>query len=283
MKKEQALGKGLEALIRSAREENRFLELDLERIKPNPYQPRQEFSEQELHELALSLKEHGVLQPILVIETEPGNYELVAGERRVRAAKLAGLKTIPAVVVSITKPEEVLALALIENIQRANLNPIELAESFKALMENFGLTQEEIGALVGKSRTAVANIIRILKLPDEVKELVRKGKLSEGHARAILMAPDHNLQVHLANLVVKRGLSVERTEILASGFVSERKKAARKRTKPPELIALEEELSLSLGTKVTINPRGKKGQIVISYYSNDELQRLAEILLNKEI
>lgn len=283
MRKEEALGKGLEALIKSVKDESRFFELPLEAVKPNPYQPRQVFDDEEIKELAESIREHGVLQPILVRESGAAEYELIAGERRVRAARLLGLKTIPAIVVEIEKPEHLIGLALIENLQRADLNPIERAESFKTLSEKFGLTQEEIAKLVGKSRVAVANAMRLLKLPDEIKALVRQGKLSEGHAKALLLAPEPNVQVHLANLVVKRGLSVERTEILASGFSKERRKVALKKTKSPEILAFEQELSFALGTKVIIDSKGKKGRIIIHYYSDEELQGLIEILLGKEI
>jgi len=279
MTKRQALGKGLEALLRSAQDESRFLELPLESIKPNPYQPRKEFSEGELTELAESIKARGVLQPVLVCEKAVGEYELIAGERRVRAAKIAGLKTIPAILIEAKNPTEVLALALIENLQREDLNPIEQAESFKTMSESFGLTQDEIARLVGKSRVAITNTMRLLKLPEEVKNLLREGKLTEGHARALLSANDPNLQVHLANLVVKRGLTVERTEILASSIAKERKKSKLKKTKTPELVALEQELTLELGTKVVVDKRGREGRIIISFYSDEELQRILEILI----
>lgn len=295
MAKKEALGRGLGALIPQkkpdipqpqtvdAQTERGSLEVDIDRIIPSSLQPRKRFDEDSLRELADSIRENGIIQPPVVRRTGDGTFELIAGERRWRASHLAGLKKIP-VIVKDTAPAETLAMALIENIQREDLNPLETAEAFDHLMKDFGLTQEEMSKKVGKDRASVANYLRLLKLASEVKMWVTDGLISFGHAKAILASEDENAQVELAREVIKRGLSVRETEALAK-----KKKAgdARKpeppgmKAKNPQIASIEEKLIRRLGTKVMLDDRGKKGgRISIDYYSLDEFDRLLEILLS---
>ncbi len=283
MKRRHPLGRGLESLIPGASGEERLIEIPTDRIRPNPYQTRREFKEEELNSLASSIRNKGLLQPIIVRELDEGEYELVVGERRLRACKLAGIESIPAIKLRIIDERDMLALALVENLQREELNPIEEAEGYKLLAERFGLSQQGIAYLVGKSRTAVANIIRLLKLSEPVKELIRQGKLTEGHGRALLAVSDPELQYKIASVVARKKLSVERTELLTGS--STRALARRKRAasaKPAFWAGIEQELCLSLGTKVTLMKKGKEGRIVISFYSDEELQRLFELLISLE-
>jgi ParB family chromosome partitioning protein len=268
-----ALGRGLGALIQTRHEGIR--EIEVEKIKPNPEQPRKVFNTDALSELAASVKEKGVLQPVIVREAEGGEYYLIAGERRWRAASLAGLKKIP-VIIKESSPGESLEIALIENIQRDDLNPIETAEAFQRLIGEYRYTQEELSRRVGKDRTTIANYLRILKLPPEVKEFVNNEVLSLGHAKAIVSLPTRKAQVEAARTVLKKGLSVRETEALCKRIVNLPGKRATK-TKDPDIIALEERLKRSLGTRVRIKHSGKRGKIEIEYYSLDELDRLLDI------
>jgi len=269
-----ALGRGLDALIPSTG--GGVQEVPLSRIEPNPEQPRKNFREEALEELASSIREKGVLQPVILRKGEKGRYFLIAGERRWRAAKIAGLRNIPAIIKE-TSTSESLELALIENIQRDDLNPIETAEAFHRLMEEFRYTQEDLSRRVGKERATVANYLRLLKLPVEIKKLVNDGEISMGHARAILSLPTKKTQIDIARQVIKKGLSVRETEALCKKVLSPPAKKGRPR-KDPNIRALEERLSNSLGTKVKLTYRGKKGKIEIEYYSLDELDRILEIL-----
>jgi ParB family chromosome partitioning protein len=269
-----ALGKGLNALIPEKGDE--VLYLDIARILPGVYQPRKSFNEASLKELAASIKEKGVLQPIIVSRTGDGSFSLIAGERRWRAASLAGLKKIPALIKNVASKDS-LEIALIENIQREDLNPVETAEAFNRLMQDFGLTQEELSGRVGKERATVANYLRLLKLPDEVKAMLYEGSLSMGHARAILSIDGRASQVEAAKKIIRAGLSVREAESLV-------KKISRpgrtKTAKDPQISSLEDKLIKHLGTKARILHRGKKGgRIEIDYYSLDELDRLLEILI----
>ena len=269
-----ALGKGLNALIPEKGDE--ILNLDINRIHPGAYQPRKSFNESSLKELSDSIREKGVLQPVLVSRTGDGTFNLIAGERRWRAASLAGLKKIPAMIKNVAS-RDAFEMALIENIQREDLNPVETAEAFNRLMTDFGLTQEELSAKVGKERATVANYVRLLKLPDEIKALLYDGSLSMGHARALLSIEGRSAQVAAAKRIIKAGMSVREAESLS------KKAAAPVKAKPlkdAQIASLEEKLIQQLGTKTRIIHKGKKGgRIEIDYYSLDELDRILEILM----
>jgi len=276
----QALGKGLGALIPDLtalddkeRKALGIADIELDRIVPNEYQPRKFFDDDRLKELAASIREQGVIQPVIVHRIG-SNYGLIAGERRWRAARLAGLKTIPALVREATK-RELIEQALIENIQREDLNPLEAAEAFKRLQDEFKITQEDLAKRVGKERSTIANFLRILGLPREVKLGLSSGALSMGHAKAILGLERGRDQTQAAALIIRKGLSVREAEALAS-----RLKAPPAKEKKPrlshELKAIEEKLKKSLGTKVSIATRAKGGKIVIEYYSDEELDRILE-------
>lgn len=269
-----ALGKGLNALIPEKGEEILFLDVD--RIMPGKQQPRRVFHEESLKELAASIKEKGVLQPVIVSRTGDGTFNLIAGERRWRASVLAGLKKIPALIKNVASKDS-LEIALIENIQREDLNPIETAEAFNRLVKDFELTQEDLAARVGKERTTVANYLRLLKLPDEIKTMLYNGSLSMGHARALLSVEGKTRQIEAARKIIRSSLSVRETELLAKNISKPAKPAGRK---DPQISSLEEKLIKHLGTKVRIMHKGKKGgKIEIEYYSLDEFDRLLEILM----
>jgi ParB family chromosome partitioning protein len=246
----------------------RSLAIDL--VQRNPQQPRKHFDEGDLDELASSIRTHGVLQPILVRPIHGGRFEIVAGERRWRAAQRAGLHTIPAVVRELNEVE-VLEIAIVENVQRTDLNPIEEAQGFQALIDRFGRTQEEIAEAVGKSRPHIANMLRLLKLPDDLQEMVRDGRLSSGHARAILTAPDPR---GLAQRVIKEGLNVRDVERLAQQAKDEKhgpRATPASDGKNADTRALEQSLSNALGLEVTITDKGGAGEIKVSYKSLDQL------------
>lgn len=268
-----ALGKGLEALIPERGEE--VIYLDINRIFPGENQPRKAFRDESLKELAASIKERGVLQPVIVSRVGDGTFRLVTGERRWRAAALAGLKKIPALIRDVASKDS-LEIALIENIQREDLNPIETAEAFKRLISDFNLTQEEISDKVGKDRATIANYLRLLKLPGEIKSLIYNGSLSMGHAKAILSIEGKSNQIDLAKKIVNKGLSVRDAEALSRKILKPRKTII---SKDPQILSLEEKLIKSLGTKVRIHHKGEKGgRIEIQYYSLEELDRLLDIL-----
>jgi ParB family chromosome partitioning protein len=269
------LGRGLAALIPQRSEQRSTIELPISAISRNPYQPRQAFEQAQLDELAASIAEHGVLQPILVTET-PGGYRLIAGERRLRAAEMAGLERIPALVRGADDQSQ-LAWALIENVQRADLNAMEQAAAFRQLVDEFGLSHEDVGARVGRSRSAVANTVRLLDLPPDVQDRVRNGALSEGHARAIAGLEDTTQQSSAADEVVTRGLSVRQTEELVRRMRTAAP-ARAPRERAPDVERLEQTLRDSLATKVTIATARKGGRITIEYYDEDDLERLYERL-----
>jgi ParB family chromosome partitioning protein len=269
-----ALGKGLDALI-PGKGGQEVVEIELTRVVPAAEQPRKLFRDETLKELASSIREKGVLQPLLVARSDSGTFRLIAGERRLRACQLAGLKKVPAIIRE-SDPEDSLEIALIENIQREDLGPIETAQAFRTLMKQFGLTQERLSGKVGKDRATVANYLRLLKLPDEVKTLINGGGLTMGHARALLSLPGRAEQIAAARKIVKAGLSVREAEALAKK--KPRTRAAAKKP-DPQIASLEDRLKRSLGTKVRIRHRGKRGSIEIEYYSLDELDRLLDLLL----
>jgi ParB family chromosome partitioning protein len=273
--KRKVLGRGLSALLPGPSErEPDFLRIPLSEIRGSGQQPRRSFSPEELRDLVESIREKGVLQPVIVRPTTAG-YELVAGERRLRAAQAAGVETIPAIVKKFSDRES-LEAALVENVQRADLNAIELAEAYQRLADEFSLSQEEIARRVGKERVTVANTVRLLRLPAAVKQAVVDGQLSAGHARALLSAPAGRL-VGIFEAALRKGLSVREVERLCQ---EGEKKGTRRKTQrhDPHLKDLEDRLSRSGGTRVRVRGTPKKGRIEISYFSEGEFQRLCEIL-----
>jgi ParB family chromosome partitioning protein len=270
------LGRGLSALIPQRDENPAAVELPISAIESNPYQPRQGVEQTQLAALAASIGEHGVLQPILVTATA-GGYRLIAGERRLRAAELAGLTHIPAVVRSADEMSQ-LALALIENLQRADLNPLEEARGFRQLVDEFGLSHDEVGTRVGRARSTIANSLRLLELAPEVQQALGEGRLTEGHARAIAGLDDPEAQKDALAAVTGRRLSVRQTEELVRRMRAG-KPAARPQPQPsPDVERVEQGLREALGTKVTVSSGRRGGHITINYYDNDDLARLYERL-----
>ncbi len=283
----KGLGKGLGALIPGADKEVRPVDgqdIEVARITANPYQPRGRFDDEKFQELVNSVRVHGVLQPVVVRTKGDGEYELVAGERRLRAAKAAGLTRIPAVVRELTN-EQSLEVALVENIQREDINAVDAALAYRRLAEEFGLSQEDLAFTVGKSRSAVANTLRLLSLPDSVKEEIRSGRISEGHARAILSVEGASRQIELCKRIVAGGLSVREAEVMAREWsrnsdgpaqnVSRETRAAKE---DPNLIEAESQLRNLFGTKVRIVKNKDRGRIEIEFYSEDDLERLLLLL-----
>ena len=271
------LGRGIEALIPSdskqAHEEGKYRLVPLDLIAPNPLQPRHDFDEDTLQQLADSLKRNGMIQPLVVKQTDSG-FSIIAGERRLRAARIAGLKEVPVVLMDEVDEPRMLELALVENLQREDLNPLEAAEGYRTLIERCNLTQNDLAGKVGKSRAAVANTLRLLSLPDPVKQMIREGKLSEGHARAILAAGSEEQMLTLAQRALRDALSVRDVEREAGR--GKRKQQASLR-KSPILSDTETFLKQLLGTSVTIHPGRKKGRIEIEYYGDQDLDRLLEL------
>jgi ParB family chromosome partitioning protein len=288
--KRRALGRGLGALIREAPSPSApspERRVSLAEIRPNPRQPRRYFAEERIAELAESIRHQGVLQPLVVRKVADG-YELIIGERRFRAAQRAGLDRVPVIVKDVSDAES-LEMALVENIQREDLTPIEEALAYRQLMEEFQLTQEAVASRVGKSRPVVTNLLRILNLPEEIKEEVDRGSISVGHARALLVLDMPEQQLEMARTIMRQGLSVRETETLVSRkpetSAAPASPPTSPSTQPPQRIdihihvsALEEELMRSLGTKVRLLPKKKGGRIEIEYYSNDELEGLVRRL-----
>ncbi|MBU0520306.1 ParB/RepB/Spo0J family partition protein [bacterium] len=279
--KESRLGKGLAALLPKdidlGGRAPQFAELELDQIRMNPEQPRRQFDEQGLQDLAASIKAKGVVQPIIVRKVEEG-FELVAGERRLRAAKLAGLTRIPVFIAQVADGAEMLELALIENLQREDLNAMEMAEGFHRLANEYELTQEQISERVGKSRTAVANTIRLVKLPRDVQNSLRNGQITEGHARAILAFDDRERQIALWKKIVRGGLSVRKAEQLTRTIQKPSAPLAPPPPKPAYVTQIEERLRNLLGTHVRLQlTKGKGGKIEIEFYNDEDLDRLLEL------
>jgi len=279
----KALGRGLDALLPAMKpvsmpELPEVQHLRVDAIVPNRYQPRQAFSSQELAELTASLKQSGLLQPILVRRKGDGIYELISGERRWRAAKEAGLETIQAVIRNCGDEESVV-LALIENLQRADLNPMEMARAYRRMMNEFGLTQDIIAQRIGCERSSIANVVRLMNLPLEIQQLIETSQLSMGHAKVILGIPGQNEQLRVAQLVVSKVLSVRETEKLIESFAVEKKRWT-KESRRTAWSDVEERLQKRLGTKVTIQKGRRGGKIVIHYFSPPELDGILETLLN---
>jgi ParB family chromosome partitioning protein len=256
---------------------NSVVEADIASVVPNPHQPRIRFDEEKLRELANSIREHGILQPLVVTPLPEGKYELIAGERRLQAAKLVGLQAVP-VLVRDAKENEKLELAIIENVQRHDLDPIEEAKAYARLMDEFGLTQEGTAKKMGKSRSAVANMLRLLALPIEIQRAISEGKITEGHAKALLSIENPEKQRALFEMIVKTGMTVRETESKARE-VSVRPHVRHISTLPPELAEKADRLSSALGTKVAVKPAGKGGRIVVEYYSNEELEQIVSRFL----
>ncbi len=295
MEKRPALGKGLSALIPDAGDAlstpRASLDVDIDLLEPNHYQPRGQMDDEKLEDLARSIRANGVIQPIVVRKlantgTSRDRYQIIAGERRWRAAQRAQLTKVPIVVKDVASGDHkrLLEMALIENIQREDLNPIEAAAGYQRLVDEFHLKQDDIAAQVGKDRATVANYLRLLKLPDEVRANVASGTLSMGHARAIVALPSDSDQRRLARDVVSRGLSVRETEALVKGELGRKDPESEKKPTPKKDVhvrAAEEQLRLSLGTPVEIKRRGKGGTIAISFTNETELQRLYEYLTER--
>ena len=279
----KGLGKGLQALLPATKDDSseigKVVEIPIADIRVNRKQSRTVFDDEKLNELASSIKEHGVVQPIIVRKSDNGIYEIVAGERRWRACRKIGVKNIPAIIKDLDE-KETTEIALIENIQREDLNPIEEASAYKTLIDQFGLTQEELSNRVGKSRPFIANTLRLLALPKRLRDLVSYGKISAGHARALLSIQKEREQEALAEKIIKNGLSVRQTEKTVQDMVQVKKgKKTHGPAEDPVLNEIEQRLKTRFSTKVQIRDRNKKGSIEIEYYGEEELQRLIELLL----
>lgn len=276
----KGLGKGLGALMNTDEAidvtQEQTITLKISQIEPNKEQPRTEFDAEKLKTLSDSIKKYGVLQPIVVKKLDNGFYKIIAGERRWRAAKMAGLKQIP-VVIRDFDDQETMEIALVENLQRENLNPFEEARGYKELMDLFSMTQEQVAQKVGKSRSAVANSVRLLSLCDEIKELVLKKELTVGHVRALLATDNEGVQIMAARKIVEDGLNVRQTEAYIK-FLLQEKKPKKKNPVDEEmrryLASIETKLSKSLGTKVKIQNKKNRGKIEIEYYNNEDFERI---------
>ncbi|MFX3634972.1 MAG: ParB/RepB/Spo0J family partition protein [Candidatus Pristimantibacillus sp.] len=277
------LGRGLDALIPSlsVNDDDKVIEINLSQLRPNPYQPRKTFDDDSIRELAESIKQHGVIQPIIVRTVLKG-YEIIAGERRFRASQFCGNATVPAVVRSFSD-QQVMEIALIENLQREDLNAIEVAIAYQGLMDKFKLTQEELSMKVGKSRSHIANFLRLLALPSEIKDNVSRGTISMGHARALAGIKDEVVQKDLADLIVTQDWSVrnleeaiQRLEVKES--VDDGKSKAKTKKRDPYIESLEESLRDRFKTTVKIKQQKEKGKIELQYYSKQDLERLLELL-----
>ncbi len=286
----KGLGKGMGSLFREEIQETKTIEkpgeatlqLKLTQIEPNKKQPRKDFDKEKIDILAESIKEHGLIQPIVVMEAKPGRYIIVAGERRWRAAKQAGLREVPVVIRDYTE-EEAAEIALIENLQREDLNPVEEALGYKALMDEFKMTQEEVSHKIGKSRSAIANTIRLLALEEKILDYLKYGEITEGHARAILTLPEGEMRNELTERIIAEDLNVRQTEAIAKLMQkrNEKEKPLSKKKNNQyeiELEALSEKLSSKFGTKVSFKQGAKKSKIEIEYYGDGDLDRIIKML-----
>ncbi|MDY2991486.1 ParB/RepB/Spo0J family partition protein [Hornefia butyriciproducens] len=292
--KNRGLGRGLDALFADQApidpgrnnentaeglDENSIIYVDINDIIPNRNQPRKTFDPEKITELSDSIREHGIIQP-LVVRHSDSHYEIVAGERRWRAAREADLDTVPCIIREFTDEENML-VAIIENMQREDLNPIEEAMGLNEMIKAYGLTQEEVSKSVSKSRPYITNSLRLLKLPEEIRDHVRAGRLTTGHARALLGVKSEARQKEICDRIIREGISVREAEKLAAG-VKPRKKTPAKRVKSPDTVSVENELKEIYGTRVSINQKGKKGTIELEFYSREELNRLIDILKSVE-
>ncbi len=297
MNNNKGLGRGLEALFGAFDNNDNYknittqkkgndtgvLEIDINKIKPNPNQPRKNFDQDALNELAASIKVHGIVQPIVLNQQPDGQYLIIAGERRWRAANICGLKTVPAVIKNYTD-KQIKEISIIENLQREDLNPIEAAKAIKELMDEYGLTQETVSDRIGKSRSNVANTLRLLSLYPDVMEMVEKGKISSGHARCLVVIEDPKEQIRLAQMVVSKNLSVRDLEKAVKAYTNPTKKVVVKEEQSLELKELINQMQKTFATKVSAIGNDSKGRIYIDYYTRDDLDRIAELLelLNKK-
>lgn len=286
--KKPALGKGLGALIENRIEENQnsVIEVEINQVEPGPGQPRKNFDKEKIDALAESIKEHGIIQP-LIVTREENRYYIIAGERRWRAAKAAGFKTIPVIERNATT-KEVLELALVENIQREDLNPIEEAEAYAKLLQDYSMTQEQVAAMVGKSRSAIANMLRLLHFSEKVKNLLISGELTTGQARPILALESMQEQDSAAEYILKSGLNARQAEQYVKKLTEKSKQKSQseekeisEQIKQQEVRFVQDRLRTSLGTKVILNDHNGRGKITIEYYSKDERERLIEFLTKK--
>ena len=277
-KKSHGLGRGLDSLFPGAEEWGTSIqEIPVGELDPNPDQPRQSFDQESIGQLADSIRDQGVLQPLLVVPASGGRYRIIAGERRYRASRIAGLETVPCIVKDIDVIRQ-MEIALIENLQREDLNPMEAARGIQALMKQCGYTQEKVSTRLGKSRPAVANLLRLLSLPEEVTEMVRDGLISAGHARVLAGIKDPEEQIRLAHRAADEGMSVRRLEQLAAAAKEKPVKKRRAVSLPAELGELQEKIRLKTGLKSALTGSITKGRIVLQYSSRDELERLNELL-----
>lgn len=287
MGKKTGLGQGVGLLF--AEEQEKFFECNVNKIIPNKYQPRTSFDTNDLQELADSINEKGVIQPLIVTSGSEGNYELVAGERRLRASKLAGLSHVPVILLEVENEDSLLELALIENVQRTDLNAIEEAEAYRKLIEKFGYTQEETAKRVGKQRSTITNMLRLLKLPDFIQEDITTGLITEGHGRALVKLVNEPVKLkEIRQFIIKNGLSVRQTEKII------KKATIKKSVAKPNLKTNSEEIPLSyknslitqltnrLNSKISISQNGSRGKIEIEYYSLDDLDRVTELLMGEQ-
>jgi len=279
----KALGKGISALIpeKNIEEKGQTKNIKLSLIRPNPFQPREYFDNQSIEELAQSIKEKGVIQPVLVRQ-KGDYYELIAGERRFRAAQLLQLEEIP-VIIRDAKDQDALELSLIENIQRQDLNPIEEARAYQYLIEKFGLSQDRLSEIIGKARVSIANILRLLKLPQEIQEEIKKGRISFAHGRTLLEVSDENQQRRLTQEIISKNLSIRELENLIKG---RRRRISIPAARPPSLdtyvIVLQDELQQLLSTKVRIIKKKKRGSIIIEFYSSEDLDRIVKRIKGRD-
>jgi ParB family chromosome partitioning protein len=277
----KGLGKGLESLIpiSNIRDRSYVTEIDVNKITPNLYQPRQEFDQEKMDELKKSIKTHGIIQPIIVRETTEG-YEIVAGERRLKAAKEIGLEKVPVIIKQFNNLKT-FEIALVENIQREDLNPIDQAFAFKRLMDEFKMTHQELAEITGKSRAFISNSVRLLNLDNWVKERVSTGAISLGHAKVILGLENKQIQQEFGQKIIEQGLSVRELERTVNRWMKKDKKSSIQRKTAHVFPDLERELLEKLGTKVKIKFNGKKGKLAIEFYSEEELSRISRLLLEK--
>ncbi len=301
-KSKGGLGKGLSALIRPADEadasplaagvqpprqgrDGEIADIETSRIRPNPYQPRADFDQQALDELKESIRQKGIIQPVTVRRTSDGMYELISGERRIRASAEIGLLTVPAYIIEVKNNEEMLELALIENLQREHLNPIEIAISYQRLIHDVGMTAEDVARKVSKDRTTVVNFLRLLKLPAKIQDALRKSQLTMGHARALVALPDEHTQMKVFDRIVRRDLNVRQVEALVRnlGRKAEKKPASLPSGSASAVRSLAERMQQTLATRVKIDLReGGRGEIIIEFYSNDDLERLYDLITSVE-
>lgn len=276
----RALGRGLDVLLPTETSTG-LREVEVNRIEPNPDQPRRRFERKTLEELAASIQEHGIVQPLVVSSVSDDRYRLIVGERRWQAARMAGVERVP-VIVKDASDRDTLELALVENLQRADLNPLEEAAAFQRLVQDFGLTQEAIARRIGRSRVAITNTLRLLALPETLKRAVIEERVTEGHARAILGHPDQRVQLALLERVERDDLNVRQTEELVRRLADSAQSTRRKPQRDPNFTAVEDQLRRALGTRVTLRPGKRGGRIVIEYYSDEEFQSLYDRLVGED-